>query len=81
VNITIDDKLLEGANLSPAELRIGLAVGLYAARRLSLGRAARLAGVSQPEFQRELARRRVPLNYDVTEFEADLQTLRERPPS
>ena len=28
---------------------------------------------------RELARRRVPMNYDVAEFEADLHTLRERP--
>jgi predicted HTH domain antitoxin len=81
VQITIDDKLLEGVNLSAEEARIDLAIGLYADRRVSLGRAARIAGISQPHFQRELARRRVPLNYDVAEFEADLQTLRERPSS
>ena len=81
VKITIDDELLKGVELTPQEARIDLAVGLYADRRATLGQAARIAGVSQPEFMRELARRRVPMNYDVAEFEADLHTLRERPPA
>jgi len=79
VKITIDDELLQGLNLSDQEARIDLAVGLYADRRVTLGRAARIAGISQTEFQRELGRRRVPMNYDVAEFEADMHTLRERP--
>ena len=79
MKITIDDELLQGLNLSDQEARIDLAVGLYADRRVTLGRAARIAGISQTEFQRELGRRRVPMNYDVAEFEADMHTLRERP--
>lgn len=79
VDITIEDELLKGIPLSPQEARIDLAVGLYADRRATLGQSARIAGISQPEFMRELGRRRVPMNYDVTEFEADLHTLREHP--
>jgi len=79
VKITIEDELLQGLNLSDREARIDLAVGLYADRRVTLGRAARIAGISQPEMMRELGRRRVPMNYDVAEYEADLQTLREHP--
>ena len=81
VNITIDDELLQGVELTPQAARIDLAVGLYADRRATLGQAARIAGISQPEFQRELGRRHVPMNYDVAEFEADLHTLREHPPA
>ena len=79
VNITIDDELLKGVELTPQEGRVDLAVGLYADRRATLGQAARIAGVSQPAFLQELGRRRVPINYDVAEFEADLHTLREHP--
>lgn len=79
VNFTISDELLQGVKLSPEQARLDLAVGLYADRRATLGQAARIAGISQPAFMRELGRRRVPMNYDVAEFEADLHTLRERP--
>jgi predicted HTH domain antitoxin len=79
VKITIEDELLQGLNLSDGEARIVLAVGLYADRRVTLGRGAHIAGISQPEFQRDLGRRRVPVNYDVAEFEADLHALREHP--
>jgi predicted HTH domain antitoxin len=79
VNITIEDELLKGIPLSPREARVDLAVGLYADRRATLGQAARIGGISQPEFVRELGRRRVPMNYDLAEFEADLHTLREHP--
>lgn len=81
MNIAIDDDLLRGVDLSPEQGRLDLAVGLYADRRATLGQAARIAGVSQPEFMRVLGRRRVPMNYDVAEFEADLRTLREHPVS
>jgi predicted HTH domain antitoxin len=37
---------------------------MYAACRVTLGRAAEIAGIPQMQFQRELATRRVPLHYD-----------------
>ena len=80
MNIAIADELLQGVELTQREARVDLAVGLYTDRRATLGQAARIADISQPAFMRELARRRVPMNYDVADFEADLQTLREHPP-
>ena len=44
------------------DVLLDLAVGMYAARHLALGRAAELAGVSQGDFQRELGRHEKELN-------------------
>ncbi len=42
---------------------------------MTLGQAARLAGLPQLDFQREMARQRIPIHYDVAEFQEDLKTL------
>lgn len=59
------------------DLRLDLALGMYASHRVTLGRAAQIAGVDQLEFQRELARRRIPLHYDLEELRHDLETVRQ----
>ena len=63
--------------LSAREVSLDLAVGMYAARRITLGRGAEIAGIPQMDFQRELARRRVPLHYDLDDLQIDLQAVRE----
>ena len=50
---------------------------LFQKERLTLGQASRLAGMNQLEFQRLLAGRQIPIHYGVSDFEQDLQTLRE----
>jgi predicted HTH domain antitoxin len=45
--------------------------------RLTLGRAAGLAGLSKIAFLEELGRRRIPMPYDEQDLTADLLTLRE----
>jgi predicted HTH domain antitoxin len=77
MKIEIQDDALQGITVTPERLLIDLAVGLYAGRRISMGRAARIAGLSQPEFLHELGRSGIPVNYDVEDFEADLRTLSE----
>lgn len=59
------------------DLRLDLALGMYASHRITLGQAAQIAGVDQLEFQRELARRRIPLHYDLEELRHDLETVRQ----
>ena len=66
--------------LDPRQVHLDLAVGMYAASRVTLGRAAAIAGVSQMDFQRELAIRKVPLHYDQADLAADLQAVRELTP-
>lgn len=64
-------------DLSEAELKQELAVGLYAATKLTLVQAADLAGVGFFEFQKLLRDRRVPQHYGDEGLNADLSALNE----
>ena len=75
MNIEIQDDALGGVSLTPDQARLELAVGLFAGRRVSLGRAARVSGIPQADFLRELERREIPIHYDPDDFEADLKTI------
>lgn len=75
--MTIPDEVLQAARMSEDELREELAVLLFQRERLTLARAARLAGLDRLRFQHLLASRGIAPHYDVEEFEADLATLRE----
>jgi len=75
VNLEIPDDILRATHLSPAELRVEIAVMLFQKEKLTLGRAAELADMGQLEFQRLLASREIPIHYDVEELEEDLETL------
>ena len=63
------------SELSPQQACLDLAVGLYSSGRVSMGSAAEVARVSISEFQRELGRRRVPVNYDLEELRQDIDAL------
>jgi predicted HTH domain antitoxin len=75
MTIEVQDELLRGLRVSPERLRLEAAIGLYASGDLSLGQSAAIAQVSQSEFLHALGRHGVCVNYDVAEFEQDLQTL------
>ena len=53
------------------------AVRLYREERVSLGKAAELAGLSVGEFLRELRARGIPLNYGPEELGEDLGIIHE----
>lgn len=75
MTITIPDEALGQLRLTPEQTCMEIAVGLFADRRVTLARAAKIAGVPFLIFQREMARRRIPLHYDTADFEADVRTL------
>ncbi len=79
MNIHIDEEALGKLNLSESQLKFDLALGLFVDGRVSLGRAARIAGKDTIEFQRELGSRHIPLHYGITEFRQDLETIRRLP--
>ena len=54
------------------ELRLELAVSLYARKALSFGKARRLAGLSKEDFQKELGKRQIERHYTEEELEEDL---------
>ena len=77
MEIVIPDEILQTTHLSEDEVKQELAVLLFQKEKLTIGQASWLAGVSQLQFQHLLASRNIPVHYDVSEFEADLKTLRE----
>jgi len=75
MEIEISDDILQATGMSEEELRREIAVMLFQIEKLTLGQASKLAGMSQLQFQHLLASRRIPVHYDVAEFEEDLNTL------
>ena len=74
--LVISDEILRAVRMSEQELAQALALALFEKGKLSLGQAARLAGMSQWEFRGLLAAQDIPLHYDVAELQHDLATLR-----
>ncbi len=76
MSVVLDDSILDQTKLTEEEIKIELAVSLYARGKMTLGQASKLAGMTQLEFQKQLAQRDVPLNYDLTELKRDVETLK-----
>ena len=77
MQIALPDELIQGLDLTPENARFDLAIGLYAERRITLGRAAGMAGMAQPDFLRKLGELHIPMHYDLPELEEDLLVVRE----
>jgi predicted HTH domain antitoxin len=73
--IDIPQDILDSARLSPAALKQELAISLYVQRRLSIGKARELAGMSLWQFRQLLSSREVPAHYDQKELLEDLDTV------
>jgi predicted HTH domain antitoxin len=75
--IVIPDEILHAARMTETEMACALAVALFQQEKLTLGQAARLAGMSQWDFRGLLVGQDIPLHYDVADFEEDVATLRD----
>ena len=75
--IEIQDEALRGLELTECQALLDLAVELFTERRVTLGRAAEVAKVTQSEFQQELGRRGISIHYDVEDLRSDLRILAE----
>jgi predicted HTH domain antitoxin len=78
LTIPYSDDLLVASGLSPEaleqEFRFLLAVKLFELRRLSLGKAAEMVGVSKLHFLDQLAKLEVPvINLDDDQIEDELR--------
>jgi predicted HTH domain antitoxin len=75
--LEVPQDILDSARLTMAELRVELAVSLYAQGRLSIGKARELADMPLWTFRQLLASRRISSHYDVEDLDEDVRTLRE----
>jgi predicted HTH domain antitoxin len=73
MTIELPDEEVANLQLTPAKIRLELAVGLYAGRRISLGRAAKIAGVAYASFMHEIGQRGLCINYTVEDAEHDMR--------
>ena len=75
MSIVISDEILYATHMTESEFLQEVAILLYEKNKLSLGKASKLARMDKIQFQLLLASRQIPINYDIEDFEADLQTL------
>jgi len=73
--LEIPQDILDSARLTVSDLKVEMAVHLYAQGRLSIGKASELAGMALWEFRQLLASRRIPPHYDVADLDEDVATL------
>ncbi len=76
MGMLIDDDLLHAARMSEPELKLEIAALLYRRERLTLGQAARLAGISQVKMRLTLAAQGITPNYGVDDFADDMKVIR-----
>jgi len=77
MTIELPDVKSGGKPLTAEQARIDLACGLYAARRVTMGQAAAIAGIPYAAFMHELGKRDICMNYDAEDFEHDMRVLEE----
>ena len=79
LNLKFPEDLAAKAGLTgrdaPAQARFLLLLELYREKRLSLGRFAELAGLSQAELMDRMSRHETYLNYSVADLGEDRRTL------
>lgn len=76
MSVTISDDLMAATPLSSRQMAVELALELYQREKLSLGKAAEMAGMERFDFQVLLGERGLYLTLDVDDLEEDLATLR-----
>jgi predicted HTH domain antitoxin len=75
MSVVIPDNILQATKMTEDELRLEIAIMLYKQQKISSGKVRAWTGLTVIEFQHELAKRGLYTNYDVEDFQSDVQTL------
>jgi predicted HTH domain antitoxin len=67
---------LPDLGLSEQEIKQELALSLYQQEKVSLAKAASIAGMTRIQFQQLMASRDIFMRFDEEDLESDIQTLR-----
>ncbi len=82
IPVSISSEIMLSLNETEQELKkyfqIGIAIMLFQEEKLTIGKAIQLSGVSRYEFEKELAKRNIPIsNPSLSDVFSDLQKLRD----
>ncbi|MBK7894737.1 MAG: UPF0175 family protein [Candidatus Promineifilaceae bacterium] len=76
-SIEIPKDILRATRMTPAELKVELAITLFRGNKLSFGKAREMADMDAWTFQQLLGSRGISPHYDVSDYEEDLATISE----
>lgn len=76
MNIVIPEDIVSASQMDEEDLKLEIAIMLYGLGKISSGKVRSWTGLSVIEFQNELAKRNLHLNYDVEDFQQDVDTLK-----
>jgi predicted HTH domain antitoxin len=77
MSLVISDELVQASGLSEVELFQEVVLLLYQREKISLGKASRILGISQLDFQALLTSHNLYIHYDVNDLHEDMQNLQE----
>jgi predicted HTH domain antitoxin len=75
MSVLIPDDILRATKMTEDELKLEIAIMLYKQDKISSGKVRAWTGLTVIEFQHELAKRGLCVNYDVEDFQSDVSTL------
>lgn len=75
MSVLIPDDILRATKMTEDELKLEIAIMLYKQEKISSGKARAWTKLTVIEFQHELAKRGLGINYDVEDLQADVKTL------
>ena len=73
--VLLDIPFKSTPDYSEQDLKIDLALLLYQKGKISLAKAAGSCGLTRLQFQQEMAKRKVDLNYSVDDLRHDIAVL------
>ncbi|NJL50017.1 MAG: UPF0175 family protein [Leptolyngbyaceae cyanobacterium SM2_5_2] len=74
MSMTIPDDILQASQMTEDELKVEIAIMLYQQQKISSGKVRAWTGLTVIEFQHELARHGLHINYDLDDLQADIKT-------
>ena len=77
ISVEIPRDIIHATRMTPAELLRELAIYLFQQGKLSFGKAREMTGLTVWDFQLLLGSRKIPVHYDVQDYEEDVANLRE----
>lgn len=75
MTITIPDNIYTKLGFSEHEFLLEIAIALFKEEKVTLVQASALTNLHQSQFQKELAKRRIPIHYGIQDLQEDLETL------
>lgn len=76
MSLIISDEVFKTTKMTESELKQEIAVMLFQKDKFTLAQASAFSGMNRLRFQHFLASREIPIHYDESDFEEDLEILK-----